>query len=281
MSISIITVSSNAAATISDCLKSINAQTAPVEHLIIDAASTDNTLELVRIISPSARLFSEPDHGIYDAMNKGIRLASGDIIGILNADDFYASSDVLAQVEAVFADPGVAACYGDLQYVRGRGEKSPDSFKVVRHWQSDPFCRSKFLWGWMPPHPTFFVRKEIYEEYGLFRLDLGSAADYELMLRFLFKHRIRAVYIPQVLVKMRVGGVSNACLKNKIKANLMDRRAWEVNGLKPYPWTLLMKPLRKLRQFYLASICEARNLKPVKRNRKTSLANDELAALKR
>ncbi|PKN13542.1 MAG: glycosyl transferase [Deltaproteobacteria bacterium HGW-Deltaproteobacteria-4] len=250
MQISIITASYNAGATITDCLKSINFQTTPVEHLIIDGASTDNTLELVRQISPHARILSEPDRGIYDAMNKGIRLASGDIIGILNADDFYASPDVLAQVAAVFADPTVAACYGDLQYVQGGvGEKPTECFKVVRHWQSDPFCRSRFLWGWMPPHPTFFVRKEIYEQYGTFRLDLGSAADYELMLRLLFKHQIKAVYITQVLVKMRVGGVSNASLKNRITANLMDRRAWEVNGLKPYPWTLLMKPLRKLRQF--------------------------------
>lgn len=247
MQISIITASYNAGATISDCLKSVNSQTVPVEHIIIDGASTDSTLELVRKISSHARIISEPDNGIYDAMNKGLRLASGDIIGILNTDDFYAAPDVLVRVSAVFADPTVAVCYGDLQYVQE--EKLPESFKVVRHWQSDPFCRSRFLWGWMPPHPTFFVRKEIYEQYGLFRLDLGSAADYELMLRFLFKHQIRAVYIPQVLVKMRVGGVSNATLKNRIKANLMDRRAWEVNGLKPYPWTLLMKPLRKLRQF--------------------------------
>lgn len=248
--ISIITATYNADATITDCLKSIKFQTVPVEHIIIDGASTDNTLELVREISPHARILSEPDNGIYDAMNKGIGLATGEIVGILNADDFYTSPDVLAHVAAVFSDPSVAACYGDLQYVQGCAvEKSTESFKIIRHWQSDPFCRSKFLWGWMPPHPTFFVRKEIYEQYGLFRLDLGSAADYELMLRFLFKHRIRAVYIPQVLVKMRVGGVSNASLANRIKANRMDRLAWEVNGLKPYPWTLLMKPLRKLRQF--------------------------------
>ena len=108
----------------------------------------------------------------------------------------------------------------------------------------------KVLWGWMPPHPTFFVRKEIYERYGLFRLDLGSAADYELMLRLLFKHQIRAIYIPQVLVKMRVGGVSNASMENRLKANQMDRRAWEVNGLKPRPWTLLLKPMRKIPQLF-------------------------------
>lgn len=255
MQISIITATYNAAATITDCLTSVNTQTVPVEHIIVDGASTDKTLDLVRRLSPRARVLSEPDNGIYDAMNKGIRLATGEIIGILNADDYYASPDILATVAAVFTDPVVEACYGDLDYVRSPGrsqdvvsEELP-SYKVVRYWRSDPFCRSRFLWGWMPPHPTFFVRKEAYERYGLFRLDMGSAADYELMLRFLFKNQIRAVYIPQVLVKMRVGGVSNASLTNRIKANRMDRRAWEVNGLKSYPWTLLMKPLRKLPQF--------------------------------
>ena len=256
-SITIITAVYNGSSTIADCLKSINAQTLPIEHIIIDGASTDNSLELVRKISPHARILSEPDNGIYDAMNKGIGLATGEIIGILNADDFYASSEVLAKVVAVFEDPDIDACYGDLTYVRTLGrsqdivrEESAPGYKVVRYWRSDPFCRSRFLWGWMPPHPTFFVRKEIYERYGLFRLDLGSAADYELMLRLLFKHQIRAIYIPQVLVKMRVGGVSNASLENRFKANQMDRRAWEVNGLRPYPWTLWLKPLRKVGQWF-------------------------------
>ena len=290
MTISIITATYNAAPTIADCLASVRSQTVPVEHIIIDGASTDVTLDIISRLnsdaqrltpdnrlrpltihhSPFTGILSEPDNGIYDAMNKGIRLATGDIIGILNADDFYASPDVLAKVAAVFEDPAVEACYGDLEYVRNQGKgkrekgkeqtrEKPTSlftfhdspFTVVRYWQSGPFTPDRFRWGWMPPHPTFFVRRSVYERFGLFRLDMGSAADYELMLRFLLRHRITTVYIPEVLVRMRVGGASNATLTSRIKANRMDRRAWEVNGLKPYPWTLLCKPLRKLPQYFL------------------------------
>jgi glycosyltransferase len=126
--------------------------------------------------------------------------------------------------------------------------QSPD-FKTHRYWKSGLFSPEKFKWGWMPPHPTFFVRRRVYEEYGLFNLDLGSAADYELMLRFLYKHRIKVAYIPEVLVCMRAGGVSNVSIKNRLKANRMDRKAWEINGLVPYPWTFAMKPIRKIPQY--------------------------------
>lgn len=265
--ITIITVTCNAAATIADCLQSVASQSHPVEHIIIDGASTDSTLDIVRRISPSARILSEPDRGIYDAMNKGLALATGDVIGILNADDFYANSGVLAKVAAIFADPMVEACYGDLEYIRGpvtgdqgsveaiqNSKSNIQNYKVVRYWRSGSFDAQKFYWGWMPPHPTFFVRRSVYEKFGFFRLDMGSAADYELMLRFLFRHRITASYIPEVLVKMRAGGVSNATLANRLRANRMDRLAWSVNGLTPYPWTLLLKPLRKLPQYRLPMI---------------------------
>jgi glycosyltransferase len=125
-----------------------------------------------------------------------------------------------------------------------------DSFKIVRYWQSGPYNPKKFYHGWMPPHPTFFVRRSVYEKYGLFNIDLGTAADYELMLRFLLKHRTRCTYIPEVLVCMRVGGASNRSLAARLKANRMDRKAWEVNGLRPYPWTIAMKPLRKIPQWW-------------------------------
>jgi len=268
MNISIITATYNAAATVSDCLRSVASQTQPAEHIIIDGASTDTTLETVRLISPTARILSEPDKGIYQAMNKGIALATGDVIGILNADDFYASPQVLEKVARIFDDPVVMSCYGDLEYVKdcsrfevqGSGYRALDStlnleqgtlnrFTVVRYWKSGPFSPDRFYWGWMPPHPTFFVRRSVYERFGLFNPDLGSAADYELMLRLLLKERITAAYIPEVLVRMRVGGASNASLRNRLKANRMDRRAWEVNGLKPYPWTIMMKPLRKVLQY--------------------------------
>jgi len=261
--ISIITATYNAASTVSDCLHRVASQTFPAEHLIIDGASTDGTLEIISRLTASnpshlMSLVSEKDKGIYDAMNKGIGLATGEVVGILNADDFYASPLVLEKVARVFEDPTVMSCYGDLEYVRERETgivkretcsspltPHPSPFTVVRYWKSGPFSPESFYWGWMPPHPTFFVRRSVYERFGLFSLDQGSAADYELMLRLLLKERITTAYIPEVLVRMRVGGASNASLQGRLKANRMDRRAWEVNGLKPYPWTIVIKPLRK------------------------------------
>jgi glycosyltransferase involved in cell wall biosynthesis len=245
--ISIITAVWNGARTIRDCIESVNGQTYPAEHIILDGKSTDRTLDVISQFYPSlGKVVSEPDRGIYDAMNKGIRLATGDVIGTLNADDIYANSNVLAKVARVFADKSLDACYGDLDYV-----DPVDTARVVRSWRSGAFNQKAFYWGWMPPHPTFFVRRKIYENYGDFKLDMGSAADYELMLRFIVKRRIRVGYIPEVLVNMRCGGVSNLTLRNRIAANRMDRRAWEVNALKPYPWTLWVKPLRKIGQFFV------------------------------
>lgn len=259
VNISIITTTFNASATIADCLQSVASQTYPAEHFIIDGVSTDSTLETVRRMSPAARILSEPDHGMYDAMNKGIAMATGEVIGILNADDFYASPDVLASVAQAFDDPAVMCCYGDLEYVRTAAIRADEiiqhspfktqNFEVVRYWKSGQFTLRSFYWGWMPPHPTFFVRRSMYERYGNFRPDIGSVADYELMLRMLLKHGLQTVYISGVLVRMRVGGASNESLTARIRANRMDRRAWEVNGLKPYPWTIMMKPLRKILQY--------------------------------
>lgn len=258
--LSIITATYDAAATISDCLVSVRNQSHPKEHFIIDGRSNDATLDIVSKISPDARVMSESDKGIYDAMNKGVRLSTGDVIGILNADDFYAHERVLEKVAKTFEDTSVEACYGDLVYIKEnlsrskvlglRLETQIPNFKTQRYWKSGPFHPSKFYSGWMPPHPSFFVRRSVYEKFGLFNLDLGSAADYELMLRFLLKQKINVAYIPEVLVKMRVGGVSNANLANRLRANQMDRKAWEVNGLEPYPWTLWMKPLRKIPQWW-------------------------------
>jgi glycosyltransferase len=262
--ISIITATFNATGTLSNNLASIAAQSLlketgtrevsrQIEHLLIDGSSTDGTVEKIRSYCADAagpthvaRYVSEPDNGIYDAMNKGIERACGEAIGILNADDFYTDGQVLEKVARVFEDPTVDSCYGDLQYVDAN-----NTSKIFRNWTAGKFSREAFYWGWMPPHPTFFVRRKIYEKFGRFKLNFGSAADYELMLRFLLKHRISTVYIPEVLVKMRSGGVSNASLKNRIKSNQMDRKAWKENGLKPYPWTTVLKPLRKLGQYFV------------------------------
>jgi glycosyltransferase involved in cell wall biosynthesis len=245
--LSIITVCLNSAPTLAQTLASVGSQVGTtVEHLVVDGGSDDGSLDILKAHSQRCRIISEPDKGIYDAMNKGVRLARGEIVGILNAGDFYASVDVLAKVVTSFKNPAIDVCYGDLIYVA-----NADTGKVVRYWRSGSFASGKFYWGWMPPHPTFFVRRSVYERFGLFNLDLGSAADYELMLRFLMKNKVKAAYLHEVLVKMRAGGVSNISWKNRVKANKMDRRAWSVNGLRPYPWTLWLKPLRKIGQWLL------------------------------
>lgn len=248
MKISIVTVCYNSAATIEDTLRSVAEQNhSDVEHIIIDGGSTDGTLAILeRHQTNIACLVSEPDSNIYDAMNKGISLATGEIIGILNADDFYADAAVLAEVSTAFHDPTVNACYGDLVYIC---KDNPE--RVIRYWRAGKMNSKRLYQGWMPPHPTFFVRKQCYTEYGTYRTDLGSSADYELMIRYLLKEQIVSAYLPRVLVRMRVGGTSNASLKKRLHAHLMDWRAWHVNGLRPHPWTLPMKPLRKLHQWFV------------------------------
>ena len=245
--ISIITATYNSELTVRDTMISVGRQTHPgIEHLVIDGASTDSTLDIVSKFPHVSTVVSEPDKGIYDAMNKGVRLATGDVVGILNSDDIYAHNRVLEKVARLFRNPEVQAVYADLQYVR-----EDNLNKVVRHWKSGEYSSQNFYYGWMPPHPTFFVRREIYEECGLFDTSFKSAADYELMLRFLVRYNVPATYLPEVIVKMRNGGMSNASFKNRWRANREDRRAWDVNGLTPYFFTIPLKPFRKLSQFLL------------------------------
>jgi glycosyltransferase len=177
-------------------------------------------------------------------MNKGVQLANGAIVGILNSDDFYAHDQVLSQIVARMEATQSEACYGDLVYV------DPDNTqKVIRYWKSGNFRRRLFYWGWMPPHPAFFVRKDVYERLGYFNVQLRQSADYELMLRFLLKNKVSVCYLPSLLVRMRNGGASSASWKNRLNANREDRKAWEINDLKPWFFTLLLKPVSKLRQF--------------------------------
>ena len=245
MKISIITATFNSAATVTDTLACISRQDHPdIEHIIVDGGSTDKTLEIVAAFPHISKVVTGKDRGIYDAMNKGIGLATGDVVGILNSDDVYTCSTVLSDVAKAFGDPNVMTAYADLQYV-----DADDLQKVRRNWKSGPFKRENFYFGWMPPHPTFFVRREVYDKAGLFNLEMRSAADYELMLRILLKLRLPAHYIPAVIVKMRTGGISNASLFNRLRANKEDRLAWKLNGLKPYFFTLYLKPLRKIHQF--------------------------------
>lgn len=244
--ISIITSTYNSKKTISDTLQCIASQSySNIEHLIIDGASKDNTLEIVSEFPHVAKVISEPDKGIYDAMNKGIKAATGDIIGILNSDDFYANDTVLEKVVAKMEEKNVQSLYGDLVFVK------PDKTdEIVRYWKTRTQTDRGWQRGWMPPHPTFFVHKEVYEKYGLFDLDLKSAADYEFMLRVLYKHKVSTTYLPEILVKMRVGGQSTANLRNRLLANKEDRLAWEKNDLKPHFFTTYLKPLRKIKQIY-------------------------------
>ncbi|KGE86604.1 MAG: glycosyltransferase [bacterium] len=246
LTFSIITVCYNSSATIADTLESVARQQHPgIEHLIIDGVSQDNTLAIARQYPHVSKIISEPDSGLYDAMNKGIAHATGQYIAFLNADDFYATPGTLQRVARQLKDTQADTLYGDLHYVTAQ-----PPFNVVRHWKSGPYRHRNFLHGWMPPHPTFFARRALFEQYGSFDLRFRSAADYELMLRFLYKHKASATYLPEVLVKMRTGGMSNASFRHRIRANREDHLAWQVNGLKPYPHTTILKPLRKLGQWF-------------------------------
>lgn len=246
MKISIITVCYNSEATIADTLRSVTSQDHPeLEYIVIDGGSTDGTLQIIeQYRSRITRVLSEKDEGIYFALNKGIALATGEVCGILHSDDFYPSPAILSRVCKTFATANTQSVYGDLQYVSRN-----DSEKVQRYWRSGEYTDGLFLKGWMPPHPAFFIKTDCYRQYGAFNTTLRSAADYELMLRMLHKHKISTTYLPEVLVKMRTGGKSNVSLLNRIKANKEDRLAWKLNGLKPGPFTLFMKPLSKVSQF--------------------------------
>jgi glycosyltransferase involved in cell wall biosynthesis len=245
MRVSIITVCYNSSATIADTIKSVQSQNyRDIEHIIIDGVSKDDTLDIIKHSGHTGPLVSEKDNGLYDAMNKGIALATGEIVGILNSDDFYTDPKVIEDVVAQFNRPGCDAVYADLNYIDSNREE-----KIIRKWRSGRYKYTKFNYGWMPPHPTVFVKKEIYDRYGSFNTELNSAADYELILRFLYKNRIKAHYVPRVLVNMRTGGLSNRSLKHRLKSHLEDYRAWSFNGIRPHWYTLMLKPVRKVFQF--------------------------------
>lgn len=214
-----------------------------LELIVVDAGSTDNTMKILDGYREGiTTLISEPDDGIYDGMNKGVRLATGDIVGILNADDRYADELVLRDVLGTFSDSDTDACYGNLVYVN-------DNDEIVRYWKSGGHSAGKWRWGWMPPHPTFFVRRGIYERHGVFDLGFPIAADYELMLRLLFKERVRVEYLDRVLVRMALGGASNGSVSNIIKANQEVARAWRRNNLGGGFLVPFLKPASKVLQF--------------------------------
>lgn len=245
LKISVITVVFNAQNTIEKCLDSVMRQKFNnIEHIVIDGGSTDDTVNIIKKYSDTIHVFvSEPDKGIYDAMNKGIRLATGEIIGTLNADDYLANDEVLSDVAAAFASQETDVLYGDLDFIDPGGN-------IVRKWRSGAYKYGKFNWGWMPPHPTFYCKRTLFEGLGGYRLDYGSAADYELMLRFIHVGRAQVFYLRKVIVKMYIGGVSNKNLRNRLRAARFDVKAMRNNGIS-FPYiALIFKPLRKLIQFF-------------------------------
>ncbi len=246
MKVSIVTVAYNAASTIKDTIESVLSQKGiDLEYIIVDGGSKDDTVQIIESFGDQIHKFiSEPDKGIYDGMNKGVKMATGDVVGILNSDDFYMDENVLQKVISKFTED-IQAVYADLVYV-----DQFDTDKITRTWVSKKYEEDAFIKGWMPPHPTFFVRKEIYDKFGCYSLELRSAADYEFMLRVIHKHKISLSYLPEVIVKMRAGGESNASFKNRLRANKEDRMAWKMNDLKPSPFTFIRKPLSKVSQFF-------------------------------
>ena len=248
MLISIITATYNSQDFLQSALDSYRKQNHIYKELIIiDGESKDNTLEIIHDNKSCINQWvSEKDKGIYDALNKGIKLAKGEVIGILHSDDFFADAEVLSKVNQVFEnDPSIEAVYGDLQYV-GRD----NSNQIIRNWVSGNYNRNKFKWGWMSPHPTLFIKKACFEKYGAYDLKYHSAADYDLILRFLFKHKIKTAYLPKIITKMRVGGLSNHSIQHRLKANKEDRIAMVANGLKFPILVAILKPLRKLGQYW-------------------------------
>jgi len=247
MKVSIITAVLNNKANITDSLESVARQSfQDIEHILIDGGSIDGTLEMIQTYPARlAKIISEPDTGLYDALNKGIRVSSGEVIGFLHGDDIYAHENVVKRVVEVLESQNVDSCYGDLQYV-----EKDNLHKVVRYWRASEYRPGKFKSGWMPPHPTFFVRRKIYEKFECFNTKFRIAADYELMLRFLEINRISTHYIPEVLVKMRAQGISNRSLKNMVLKSYEDYLAWKVNHLKAHFYTILLKNIIKIPQFF-------------------------------
>jgi glycosyltransferase involved in cell wall biosynthesis len=246
MKVSVITAVFSNKAFVKDAIESVLAQkNVEIEYIVVDGGSKDGTVEVVKSYGDRIDKFiSEPDEGVYFALNKGIALATGDIIALLHSDDFYAHAYVLSQVVEAFQKTNCDAVYSNLYYV-----KSSNTNKIIRLWDSGDYEENSFYYGWMPPHPAFFAKRSVYQKYGSFNTLLKSAADYELMLRLIFKNQIKLEYIPKFFVKMRTGGASNRSLLNRIRANMEDRKAWYINGLEPKWYTLMMKPLIKLFQY--------------------------------
>ena len=248
MKFSVVTVCYNAAETIGHCLDSVASQDYPdLEHVVIDGGSTDGTLDLIETCQGRLSQFvSEPDNGIYHAMNKGLAMATGEVVGFLNADDFLAHDAVISTIANAMEKHHSDAVYGDLDYV-----DAADMNRVVRRWKPGTYRPGAFRKGWVPPHLTFYCRKAVYDRLGGYREDFMVAADFELMLRFIEKHHIPVHYLPEVLVNMRAGGTAD-CLKGRWRGNREILKSFGINGLRLSPLFFLYKPIAKLSQLRIA-----------------------------
>lgn len=245
LKISVVTAVYNRAGTIGQALRSVQEQShSSIEHIIQDGGSTDGTLDVIRAHDDARiSLVSAPDDGIYDAINRAMARASGDVIGLMHSDDFFAGHDVLEKVARAFASPEVDCVYGDLQYVAAH-----DTARVIRHWTAGPYAPARLRFGWMPPHPTFYIRRSALERLGGYDTSYQIAADYDAMLRWLHGAGLRPAYIPQVMVKMRLGGESNRSLGRILRKSREDYRALKTNKVGGLG-ALLCKNLRKINQF--------------------------------
>jgi glycosyltransferase involved in cell wall biosynthesis len=246
MKFTIITPSFNSSATISDTIRSVSEQTYPnIEHIIIDGGSTDATQDVVSSFGSRIGIFvSEPDKGLYDAINKGIRLASGDIIGILNSDDFFTDRDVIKKIASVFENEKTDAVLGDVQFIN-----SKDDPGIYRYYSSKHFHPGKFKFGFMPAHPAFYVRKKFFDTTGYYKTDYRIAADYELLIRFLYVHNLNYKYLEMPVVSMRRGGVSNRSVMSRFTLNREILRACRENGLKTNYFYIYSKYFFKIFEF--------------------------------
>jgi glycosyltransferase involved in cell wall biosynthesis len=248
MKVSIITVVFNGERYLEECIKSVLGQDYKnIEYLIIDGGSNDQTLSIIKKFSQELDYFiSEPDKGMYDALNKGIRAATGDVVGILNADDILATEDVISSIVVAFEQNNADGVYGNLNYI----DTSPFK-KILRKWVSKQFVNRDISFGWMPAHPTLYLKKDLFNRFGNYSLDFGTAADYELMVRFLYVNRISAHFLNKLLVNMRIGGMSNSSLKQRYLAFVNDYKAVKRNKLPCPLTTVLLKKISKLQQFFI------------------------------